>query len=162
MTVDQPAPHEVRLVLRQDWGEVTRFMLFVLVLGGALFLIMPEARTAPAPLLGLVGAAIAWCAVAVTAEERYLFDRADRTVRVRRVSLLGRSEEGRSLAEVCAVQQAVSGPDDNRRVLELVTEDGQVRLRLPRRFNTLSALDHDTVGRLIAKHLGLPLRPARP
>jgi hypothetical protein len=63
------------LVLRQDWAELTRFLLFILVVAGAIFLLMPEARSQPAPLLILVGAAVAWCVVAGTAEERYLFDR---------------------------------------------------------------------------------------
>ena len=95
-----------------------------------------------------------------SAREVYLFDRAARAVRVQRVSLLGRSEELLSVEEVITVQQAVRGPDDNRLVLELVTRRGEVRLRLPRRLTTLGAAEQDSVGRLIAGHLGVPLRLA--
>ena len=91
-----------------------------------------------------------------SAREVYLFDRAARAVRVQRVSLLGRSEELLSVEEVITVQEAVRGPDDNRLVLELVTRRGEVRL--PRRLTTLGAAEQDSVGRLIAGHLGVPLR----
>src|SRR5687768_4717893 len=98
ISIEQPAPHQIQLVLRQDSGEVARFMVFVLVIAGALFLVMPQARSEPALLLGLVGVAVAWCVVAASARELYLFDRSARTVRVRRVSLLGRSDE---LLSIC-------------------------------------------------------------
>ena len=157
VTIDQPAPHQIQLVLRQDSAEVARFMLFVLVITGALLLLVPQARSSPVPLLGLVGAAVGWCVVAGSAREVYLFDRAARAVRVQLVSLLGRSEELLSVEEVITVQQGVRGPDDNRLVLELVTRRGEVRLRLPRRLTTLGAAEQDSVGRLIAGHLGVPL-----
>src|SRR4030095_12431973 len=64
VTIDQPAPHQIQLVLRQDSAEVARFMLFVLVITGALLLLVPQARSSPGPLLGLVGAAVGWCVVA--------------------------------------------------------------------------------------------------
>ena len=41
---------------------------------------------APAPLLALIGAAVTWGAVARTAHDGYLLDRAARTIHVRRVS----------------------------------------------------------------------------
>jgi len=160
VAIDQPAPHQIQLLLRQDSAEVTRFMLFVLIIALAFFLLMPQACSSPVPLLGLVGAAVGWCAIAGSAREVYLFDRAARTVRVQRISLLMRFEEFLSVQEVVAVQQAVRGPDDNRLVLELVTELGELRLRLPHRINTLGAADQDSVGRLIAGHLGIRLRPA--
>jgi hypothetical protein len=109
ITIDHPAPHQLRLVLRQAWGEVTRFLFFVLLLAGALLLLVPQARTTPAPLLGLVGTAIAWCAIAGSARECYLFDRAARTVHIQRGSLLGRSDKLASLKEVGVVQQAERG-----------------------------------------------------
>lgn len=160
LTVDQPAAHQIQLLLRQDSGEVAQFLLFVFVIAGALFLLTPQVRSSPAPLLGLVGAAVAWCAVARSARECYLFDRAARTVRLERVSLLGRSDELLSIQEVAAVQQALRGPDDDRLVLELVTGRGEVQLRLPRRFTTLGLADQSRVGRLVADHLGLALRLA--
>ena len=126
VAIDQPTPHQIQLLLRQDSAEVTRFMLFILVIVVAFFLLMPQARSSSMPLLGLVGAAVGWCAVASSAREIYLFDRAARTVCVQRISLLGRFEEFFSVEEVVAVQQAVRGPDDNRLVLELVTEFGEV------------------------------------
>jgi hypothetical protein len=160
ITIDHPAPHQLRLVLRQGSGEVTRFLFFVLLIAGALLLLVPQARTTPAPLLGLVGVAIAWCAVSSSAHESYLFDPTARTAHVQRSSALWRSNELVSLEAVRAVQLAVRGPDDNRRVVELVTHDGRVQLRLPRRLNTLSASDHADVGRLIADHLDVSFRRA--
>jgi hypothetical protein len=93
VAIDQPAPHQIQLRLRQDLAEVTRFMLFVMVIAVAFFLLMPQARSSPVPILGLVGAAVGWCAIAGSAREVYLFDRAARTVRVQRISLLGCFEE---------------------------------------------------------------------
>jgi hypothetical protein len=52
VTIDQPAPHQIQLVLRQDSAEVARFMLFVLVITGALLLLVPQARSSPVPCLG--------------------------------------------------------------------------------------------------------------
>src|SRR5215510_11705728 len=106
VAIDQPTPHQIQFLLWQDSAEVPRFMLFVLVIAVAFFLLMPQARSSPMPLLGLVGAAVGWCAVAGSAREVYLFDHAARTVRVQRISLLGRFEEFFSVEEVVAVQQA--------------------------------------------------------
>src|SRR5215813_11527946 len=69
VAIDQPTPHQIQFLLWQDSAEVPRFMLFVLVIAVAFFLLMPQARSSPMPLLGLVGAAVGWCAVAGSARE---------------------------------------------------------------------------------------------
>jgi hypothetical protein len=157
ISIDQPASHQMQLLLRQDSGEIVRFLLFVLLIAGALFVLIPQVRSSPAPLLGLVGVAIAWGAIAASASECYLFDRTARTVHIERLSLLGRTEKLVSIQRAVAVQQVVRGPDDNRLVLELITGWGEMQLRLPRRLTTLEPGEERRVGRLVADHLGLPL-----
>ncbi len=156
ISIDQPMPHQIQLQLRQDSGELVRFVVFVLAVIVALLLLMPQARTSPAPYAGVLAVALGWCLVAATAREAYLFDRMAETVSVQRSSLLWTSGKLLSVTDVAAVQEALSGPDNNRLVLELVTDRGKVLLRLPRRLTTLDRTDRSEVGRLLADHLGVP------
>jgi hypothetical protein len=155
--IEQPTSDQLQLLLRQDFGEVMRFLFFVLFTAGALFVLIPQVRSWPAPLLGLLGGGIAWGAIAASASECYLFDRTARTLRIERLSLLGRTEQLISIQRAVAVQQVVRGPQDNRLVLELITGWGEMQLRLPHRLITLEPGEQLRVGRLIADHLGLPL-----
>lgn len=159
-SIHQPTPNQVQLRLRQNSVELVRFVVFVLSVVGALLLLMPRARTSPASYLGAVGVAFGWSLIAATAREAYLFDRMAQTVSVRRSLLFWTSGKLLSMTEVAAVQEALSGPDNNRLVLELVTDRGKVLLRIPRRLTTLDRTDRSTVGRLIAVHLGVPFRSA--
>jgi hypothetical protein len=78
----------------------------------------------------------------------------------RHVWLLGRGEVTVSAQKVSLVRLALGGVDDDRRLVELLGPHREVRLRLPRRINTLTADDQRSIGRLVAEHLGLPLQAA--
>jgi len=158
VATDRPRKNQLRVVLRQAHGEVATFIFFVLAIIGALLLFVPQPSHLSAPLLALAGVAVAWSALTLTASETYLFDSEARTVSVHRAWLLGNVRQVLAIPSVQAVQQVVRGVDDDRRQLELVAESDKVRLRLPRRFNTLGASVHENLGRQIADHLGITLR----
>ncbi|HYW58834.1 MAG TPA: hypothetical protein VE934_17925 [Polaromonas sp.] len=155
---DRLHPRQLQLELRQSGRELAVFLLVVLIIVGAVFLLVPQARQMPVVLLGAVGVAFGWCAYAMTCREHYTFDQQTNAVSVKRMSVLGGSSTALDLAGVCAVQQSWSGVDEDRRVVELVTTSGATKLRIPRRLTTLSAQEQDLVGRAIAGHLGVPLR----
>jgi hypothetical protein len=159
-TIDHPSPGRVRIALREGGGGVAGFLGLVGAIVAALYVLMPAARAHPAPLGWLVAVAVGWAGIALTAREEYLVDQATRSLTARYVWLLGRGEVSVSGLEIALVRMALSGPDDDRRVVELLGPDQEVRLRLPRRANTLSVSDQRSVGRLVAEHLGVPLQAA--
>jgi hypothetical protein len=140
------------------------FVVFVAGVAAALYVLMPAARARPAPLVGVVTLALGWAGVARRAREEYLVDQPARTLTARRVGLLGllgllgRREEQMGTHEISAVRLDRRGPDNDRLVVELVGIDRRVRLRLPRRVNTLTAHDQSTIARLLAEQLGVPLQ----
>jgi len=158
VATDRPRKTQLRVVLRQGRGEVATFIFVVFAIIGALLLFVPQANHVSTPLLALVGVAVAWCVLALSATESYLFDSEARTVTVQRAWLLGNSRLVLAIPSVVAVRPVVGGVDDDRRLLELVAHTDEVRLQLPRRFNTLGASEQENLGRQIADHLGIPLR----
>lgn len=158
VATDRPRKNQLRAVLRQGRGEVATFIFFVLAIIGALLLFVPQASSVSTPLLALGGVAVAWCLLALSATESYVFDSEARTVTVQRAWMLGKSRLLLSIPSVLAVHQVVRGVDDDRHLLELVDHTDEVRLQLPRRFNTLGASEQESLGRQIADHLGIQLR----
>lgn len=135
-----------------------RFGVFVLVILAALYVLIPEARTAPGWLVALLALTSGWSVVALAAREVYLFDEAAGTIDVLRSSLLSRPRQRLGAADVAAVRIVTGGPDNDRLLVELVAAAGKLRLRMPRRLTTLSAAGQSEIGRLIAEQLGVPLR----
>lgn len=158
VATDRPRKNQLRVVLRQGKGEIATFIFFVFAIIGALLLFVPQASHVSTPLLALAAVAVAWSALTLTASETYLFDSEARTVSVQRAWLLGTSRQLLAIPSVHAVHQVEGGVDDDRRLLELVAQTDEVRLQLPRRFNTLGASEQENLGRQIAEHLGIPLR----
>ena len=156
-TIDRSAPGQVRIVLREGTAGVATFAGFVVAIAAAIYLVMPAARAQPGTLGGIVGAALAWAAVAGGAREEYLVSQGT-GLTARQVWLFGRREDQVSAEEVTAVRLARAGPDDDRRVVELVGLRKEMRLRVPRRFNTLSVTDQRAIGQLLAEHFGVPLQ----
>jgi hypothetical protein len=161
VTIDQSDPDEIWIELRQNGAEVTRFCVFVFVVLGALYGLIPGARSTPGWLLALLGIAIGWSIIALMSREEYIVDGAEGTITVRITSPLGNRREQFRAGEVAAVRLAIGGPDDDRRLVELVAPNGKLRLRVPRRLTTLSAGDQGEIGRTLADTLGVPLRGAR-
>ena len=60
VTIERPTPARVRIAMREGGGGLVSFVVFVLVLATALYMLMPEARARPAPLLGLLAVASVW------------------------------------------------------------------------------------------------------
>jgi hypothetical protein len=158
VTIDRLATGQVRIAMREGWGGIAWFVLFVVCVAVALFALMPQARAQPGWLIGVVAAALAWAGIARHGREEYLVDRQTRSVTARRSGLLDRREDQVSGQEISAVRLARSGPDDDRLVVELLANQRVVRLRLPRRINTLTASDQASIGRLLAEHLDVPLQ----
>jgi len=157
VTIDRLTPAQVRIAMREGGGGVVGFVVFVLLVATALYALMPQARAQPAPLVGFLAVALGWASIGWRAREEYIVDQTERSLTARHVWLVGQREEQVRAHEISAVRLARRGPDD-RFVVELLATQGQVRLRLPRRINTLSARDQSRIGRLMAEHLGLPLQ----
>jgi hypothetical protein len=156
VTIDRLTPAQVRIALREGGGGVVSFMVFVVVVATALYALMPQARAQPAPLVGFLAVALGWAGIGWRAREEYNVDQTTRSLTARHVWLVGQREEQVCAHEISAVRLARRGPDD-RFVVELLATNRQVRLRLPRRINTLTARDQSRIGRLVAEHLGVPL-----
>src|SRR5262249_37301856 len=118
----------------------------------------PAARSSPGWLLALLALGAVWSTIALSAREIYAIDRTAGAIIAERSSLLGARRQMLESSEVAAVRLALGGPDDNRRLVELVDRDGRLRLRLPGRITTLSERDQSEVGRAIAGYLGVPCR----
>jgi hypothetical protein len=157
VTVDRLTPAQVRIAMREGGGGVVSFIIFVVVVATALYALMPQARARPAPLVGFLAVALGWAGIGWRAREEYIVDQTARSLTARHVWLLGQREEHVSAHEISAVRLARRGPDD-RFVVELLANHRQVRLRLPRRINTLTARDQSRIGELVAQHLGVPLQ----
>jgi hypothetical protein len=155
--MDMPDTERLRIELRRSAGEVVRFGLFVLVVVSALYLLMPAARTEPGPLLAVLVAAGAWSAVALSASELYEIDREAATIEATRSSVLGRRRLSLTTREVAAVRLRIGGTDDNRRLVELISDTGVVRVTLPWRLTTLTVSAQQELGHTIASHLEVPL-----
>jgi hypothetical protein len=157
VTLDRSTAGQIRIVLRESKGGGVGFLVFVGIVAVGLYLLMPAARNAPGPLVGLLAVAVGWAGFAMSAREEYIVDRDSRTVRARYWSLLGLREDQVKGEEIAAVRLGIGGPDDDRLLVELLEARGKVRLRLPRRVNTFSSSDQKTVGRLLAESLSLPV-----
>jgi hypothetical protein len=157
-TIAHLTSSQVRIALREGATGIATFVGFVVAVAAAIYGLMPTARVHPAPLFGVVGVALVWAGIAWSAREEYLVDQATRSLTAWHVSLLGRRELKVSAQEVALVRLALGGPDNDRRLVELVGTRREVRLRIPRRVNTLSASDQKSIGRLVAEHLGVPLQ----
>jgi hypothetical protein len=157
VTIDS-RPNRLRIELRQTLGEVVRLGLFVAVLVVAVYALTPAARSSPGWLLALLALAAVWSTIALSAREIYTLDRTAGAIIAERSSLLGARRQTLESSEVAAVHLAMGGPDDNRRLVELVDREGRLRLRLPGRITTLSERDQSEIGRAIAACLGVPCR----
>jgi hypothetical protein len=158
VTIDRVTPDQARITVREGSGGVVTFVLFVTGIAVVLSWLIPAARTSPGPLLLLVTIALAWSGIALSAREVYVVDRGTRTVAARYSWLFGHREDRLTAGEIAAVRLGIGGPDDDRRLVELLGATGKVRLRLPRRVNTLTPMDQKTVGRLLAEYLSVPLQ----
>jgi hypothetical protein len=159
-TIDRHTPGQVRIALREGGAGIARFVGFVVAVAAALYVLMPAARAHPAPLVYVVAVVLLWAGIARSAREEYIVDQTTRSLTARHVWLLGRREMKVSAQEVSLVRQVIGGPDDDRRLVELLGTHREVRLRLPRRVNTLMASDQRIIGRLVAEHLDVPLEAA--
>lgn len=157
-TIARLAPGQVRIVLRESGAGVASFVGFVVAVAAAVYALTPAARAQPAPLGAVVAIALVWAGIARAAREEYLVDRTTRSLIARHVWLFGRGEEHVTEREVAMVRLASGGPDDDRRLVELVGPDQAVRLRVPRRVNTLTENDQQAIGQLLAEHLAVPLQ----
>ena len=160
VTIHDSIPGELRVELRQAGGEVVTFLIFVIVILVALYVLVPAAREAPGLLLALLGITTGWSVVAISAREIYGFSDETGTIDVLVSSLLGDRRRRIAAREVTAVRVTTGGPDDNRRLVELLVEGGKQRLRLPARLTTLTDDDQLEIARVIATQLRVPLRGA--
>ena len=158
VTIDHPGRGVLRIELRQDAGEAIRFAAFVVIVAGALYALTPAVRAAPGWLVALTFLAATWAAIALTAREEYTIDTLAESIVATRVSAIGSRQQSIGTQEVAAVRITIGGPDDNRRLVELLGSDGAPRLRLPGRMTTLSEADQTAVGEAIAEHLGVRCR----
>jgi len=157
VTIDRLTLGQVRIAMREGGGGVLSFVVFVLLLAAASYALIPEARAQPVYLVGFLAVALGWAAVGWRGGEEYILDQSARSLTARRFGLLGGREDEVGGHEISAVRLARRGPDD-RFVVELLGTHRQVRLRLPRRINTLTPHDQSRIGRLMAEHLGVPLQ----
>ena len=157
VTIDRLTPAQVRIVMREGSGGIVGFVVFVAVLATALYALMPQVRAQPVPLFGFLAVAFGWAGIGWRAREEYILDQSTRSLTARRRGLLGQREERVYVHEISAVRLARRGPDE-RHVVELLGSSRQVRLRLPRRINTLSVGDQAGIGRLVAEQLDLPMQ----
>jgi hypothetical protein len=158
VTIDRVTPDQAWITVREGVGGIATFVLFVTGIAVVLYWLIPAARTSPGPLLVLVTIALAWAGVALSAKEECIVDRGTRTVAARYTWLFGHREDRLTAGEIGAVRLGIGGPDDDRRLVELLGTSGKVRLRLPRRVNTFTATDQKTVGRLLAEYLSVPVQ----
>jgi hypothetical protein len=157
VSVDIDELGQIRIALRQSGSEVLLFGLFVVGVVIAVYALMAQARTSAQWLFVLLGLGATWSVIAMTAREDYAIDGRLGVVDATRSSVLGRARRELSTGEVAAVRLAITGPDDNRRLIELVNSDGGAQLSIPWRLTTLSPTDQWEVGQLIAHGLGVPL-----
>jgi hypothetical protein len=157
-SIAHDAPGHVRIVVREGGPGVEGYLGFVIIIAAAIYALMPAARANPLPLLLVLAIALAWAVIARTAREVYLLDGTARSLTASYESLFGRREKQVSGSDVTSVRLARGGPNDDRLLVELMGRGREVRLRLPKRVNTLSASDQQEVGRLVAEHLGVPLQ----
>jgi hypothetical protein len=157
VTIDESVAESVWIELRENGAEVVRFAAFAAIMLAALYRLVPGARTAPAVWLALVGVAAGWSAVALAGREVYTIDTGRGTIAMTASSVLGWWSQGIPVDEVSAVRLSVGGPDDNRRMIDLLAADGTTRIRLPRCLTTLSEHDQAEIGRLFAERLDVPL-----
>jgi hypothetical protein len=157
VSIARPAAGQLRIVVREGWPGVATFVGLVAAVAAAVYALTPAARAQPGPLGVAVAAALLWAGIARNAREEYVVDRATRSLTTRHVWLFGTREEHVDGAGIVAVRPATSGPDDDRRVVELLQPGATVRLRLPRRVNSLSAAGQSEVAGLLAEHLGVPV-----
>ena len=156
-TIAHAAPGHVRIDVREGGPGVIGYLGFVIIIAAAIYALMPAARANPLPLLLALAIAVAWALIARTAREEYLLDGTTRSLTARYVWLLGRREKQVNGSDVTSVRLVRGGPDDDRLLVELMGPGREVRLRMPKRVNTLSESDQEAVGRLVAEHLGVPL-----
>lgn len=158
VTVDMRESHSLRIELRQNAGAVIVFGLFVLAVVSALYALMPAARSEPGWLLAIVAVAGAWSAVALSASEQYEIDSDTGAIRATRSSVRGRRHLSLTTRDVAAVRLRIGGPDDNRRLVELVSDTGAVRVSIPWRLTSLTASAQQELGHAIASRLEVPVR----
>ena len=158
VTVDMREGNALRIELRQGAREVIMFGLLVLGVVSAVYALMPAARSQPGWLLAILAAAGAWAAVALSAAEVYEIDGEARAISATRSSLLRRRRLSLTTRDVAAVRLRIGGPDDNRRLVELVSNTGVVRASIPWRLTTLTASAQQELGHAIASRLEVPVR----
>jgi hypothetical protein len=157
-TIEHLPAGQVRIALREDGAGVATFVGFVVTIAASVYLLMPPARAQPVPLLGMVAVAVVWAVVARRAREEYLLDQAKRVVTARHRWLFGQGENQVGAQQVAIVLLTLGGPDNDRRLVELLGPGRELRLRVPRRVNTLTPSDQRAIGQLLAEYLGVPLR----
>ena len=157
-TIDRLTLGQVRIALRECGAGTASFVGFLVAVAAAIYVLMPAARAHPRPLVYVVAVAFGRAGIARSAREEYIVDQTTRSLTARHVWLFGRQEVKVSAQDVSLVRLALGGPDNDRRWVELLGTRREVRLRLPRRVNTLTASDQRSIGQLVAEHLGVPLQ----